>query len=536
MLWRHRYIVAAIVVACTALALLTRPPEPESLYTSTMSLKVQTLSFSASGGEVVTAVEGVPPAEVERARNVQVAAETAGELGLEDNGAGIIASLSATAGEGTDLLQLALTGEGTDTETELVTYAENYVDFRQEQDEEQLDAAIAEVDKSIGLLEPVLERLSNRIEKGDSSPQTRANFNANSAILTSLIAKQSELALDARLAGDQVEVVGSPITQRLGTLPTRTLRVVAGPLVGLLLGCAIVIALGLLRPRVGGRERTEERLGFPVLTSVPKVRAGRLRRDPLALQKVSGWAAESFRMLRTELQLIEERTGPLGTIAVASPEPRDGKSTVAANLAASYHSAGRRTILVHADLRASKKHRAPKGLTDFVAGRTDKLPITRSRGGYDEILTGPMQVSGGPRSPQEMLVEAVESLRGDYDVVVVDTAPLLAFSDALLLALEASAIVLVLRSGRTLENRAEEAIEVLMRHDAPIAGLVLNGKTRSRMEKLRYRRYYRAWNEEVGQARKVRPVPDRIRPRPRNGPGPTGKQPDASSSLKEARR
>ncbi|MDQ3957319.1 MAG: hypothetical protein M3273_03250, partial [Actinomycetota bacterium] len=246
------------------------------------------------------------------------------------------------------------------------------------------------------------------------------------------------------------------------------------------------------------RDRTEEQLGYPVLAVIPRVKNRRMDKDPLLVQRASGWGAEGIRMLRTELQLVEERGAQLKVIVVASPEPRDGKSTVSSNLAASYALAGRAAVLVHADLRADRRHREGPGLTDFIAGAYETVPVQRNPGGFTEVLAGSNRPQGG--AVQERLTEAIRALASSYDVIVVDTPPLLAFADALLLAAEADAVVVVVRDGKTLEDKAAEALEVLVRHDAAVAGLVLNAARVGRLERRRYRRYYGTWTEPDGEA------------------------------------
>ncbi|MFN2586703.1 MAG: hypothetical protein ABR613_01110 [Actinomycetota bacterium] len=500
MIWQRRWIAVVAVVVATTLAIVTRPAEPATLYTASVALRVQTFGFTATGEDPISPQEGIPPAEVEAARSVDVAAETAAELGQTDGGASILSRLSVATEENTDLLRMSLTGEGLDTVETLEAYARNYVEYRQEQDALRLQRALEDVNASIAEVSRQLARLSARLDAesaaGGASPETQTKYNTVSTIYAELIRLKQISRLEASLAGNQVDVIGSPIVQRLGTIPARTLRTLAGPLVGLLLGSAIAVAVGVLRPRISGRDRTEEQLGYPVLAVIPRVRNRRMEKDPLVVQRTSGWGAEGIRMLRTELQLVEERGAELKVVVVASPEPRDGKSTVSTNLAASYAAAGRSAVLVHADLRAARRHTEGQGLTDFIAGTSSDVPVQRSPGGFFEVLPGSNIQQGG--AVQERLTQAIRLLRSSYDVIVVDTPPLLAFADALLLAAEADAVVLVVRDGKTLEDKAAEALEVLVRHDAAVAGLVLNAARVGRLERRRYRRYYGSWTENDG--------------------------------------
>lgn len=501
MIWQRKWVVIAVTLIAAGLAIATRPRPTAPVYQATATVRVQTFEFTSSGDTSVVPGSSVPPAEVEAARSVQVAAETADELGLDDGGAGILSRLNVTAQTNTDLLELSLVGTGVGTVEQLETYADRYVDFRNEQDEERVERALDEVDSTIATIQGRLSAISSQLaeedQEGEPSPETQTRYQAVSTLYTTYVDLRERIRLDAALAGARVELVGSPVTQRLGALPTRTLRVIAGPLAGFLLGCALAIGLGVLRPRVTGRERTEERLGVPVLATIPHLKHRRVGQDPLVIQRLSGWGAEGIRMLRTELDLVEERLNQLRVVCIVSPQPRDGKSTVAANLAASYSSVGRNTALIHADLRATRvgrrrwRKKVPRPIDHTMTG----LPVTRNPAGFGEVHLGEARNRVGDEPSKAGLVSAIEDLTAGYDLVVVDTPPLLAFADAMLLATESDAVVLVARHGKTSEDAAAETLEILTRHDTPVAGVVLNGVRVGRVERYRYRRYYGLWND-----------------------------------------
>lgn len=503
MMWQRRWLVVVVTVLAGILAFVTRPAVATPLHQATLTLQVQTYQITASGDAPLVESEGVPPAEVQAARALPVAAETAEELGIAGGATEVLAGISAAALEGTDLLQLTYIGEGPAAARIVQSYAENYVEFRSEQDQERLARALERIEEDLDDIRVELSDVSARLAReganGEPTPETQTEYNAINQVYTDTVAFRERLQLEAALSGDQIEAVGTPIVQRLGAIPARTLRLIAGPAAGFLLGAALAVALGVLRPRITGRDRTEGRLGFPVLATIPQVKHRRVAQDPLLVQRLSGWGAEGVRMLRTELDLVEERVRELRIIVVVSPEPRDGKSTVAANLAASYASAGRNVALMHADLRATLKRSrfTRKSVPELTEAAPTGLPAVKHPAGFAEIYLSQARERLGGEPSKERLVKTVMDLTGDYDVVVVDTPPLLAFADALLLASEAHAVVLVTRYGKTSEDAAAEALEILARHDAPIAGIVLNGVNVGRVERYRYRRYYGAWDEVV---------------------------------------
>ena len=504
-IWQRRGLVGLVLVIAVALTWLNRPPTPEPLYQATVTLRVQAFDLTSTGDEPITPASGIPPAEVEAARSIEVAAETVEALDLDATATELLGTLSVTPQQEANLLQLSMIDEGADTTDVLVEYALRYVDFRNAQDQERIERALDEVDARISTIERRLENVSEQLssEGADPSPETETRYQSISSLFSRYVDLREQIELDAALAGDQVGLIGSPFSQRLGSLPTGTLRLIAGPIAGLLIGCAAAIVSGILRPRVTGKERTEEHLGYPVIATIPRLKRRRLARDPLYLQRLSGWGAEGIRMLRAEIELVEERVKRLKIIVVVSPEPRDGKSTIAANLAASFAAAGRRTALIHADVRARGARRWCRRKRRRGGGDSPSMDFQRNAAGFDETHLLPVEVPG--RDVRALIVSKLHEAAMEHETVIVDTPPLLGFADALLLTTDADALVMVVRNAKTLEDRAVEGLHILSRHDAPIVGIVLNDTKVGKLDRYRYRHYYNAWAErEAGRSAPVR--------------------------------
>ncbi|HWC14335.1 MAG TPA: division plane positioning ATPase MipZ [Actinomycetota bacterium] len=489
--WQRRGLVAVILLLSVAITLLTRPATPEPLYQATVTLRVQAFDLTTTGEAPITPAIDIPPAEVEAARSIEVAAETVESLRLDQTPIELLGTLTVRPQPQTNLLQLSMIDEGADTYDALLEYANRYVDFRNAQDEDRIERALVEVDERIATIERRLENVSQELASQGSvtSPETQTRYQAISALYSRYVDLREQIELDAALAGDRVAMVGSPFSQKLGAIPAGTLALIAGPVAGLLIGCALAIVLAILRPRIMGKERTEERLAYPVVATIPRLKKRRLARDPLLLQRLSGWGAEGIRMLRAELNLIEERVARLQTIVVVSPEPRDGKSTVAANLAASFAATGQRTALIHADTRARGVRRLSRRKRRADNAAPASMKFERNSAGFDEARLGaPLQAE--EQDLRHVVISKLHEAAREHETIIVDTPPLLAFADALLLTTDADALVMVLRNGKTLEGRAVEALHLLSRHDAPIVGIVLNDMKAGRLDRYRYRHYY----------------------------------------------
>jgi Mrp family chromosome partitioning ATPase len=487
MLWERRWLIVGVVGLVSAAAFLTRPAAPQAFYRAQTSLRVQVLSVTGSGTSVGST--SVPPSEVESARNPEVASQTATDLGAGDDGVGILERLEVSTVEGTDLLQLALVGRGAGTVVELQKYAEHYVKYRNKLDEDRLARVLDEVESRLATVQSRLRSLGGEAGRLSSAGRPipldlQTQIEATTSIYKKFLEFQQQIQLDSPLAGNTVQQLGSPIAQRLGGIPTRTLRLAAGPIVGLILGCAFAIALGVLRPRISSRERAEERLGYPVLAMIPLVKVHGLARDPLLIQRSSPWGVEGVRMLQTELQLVEKRGARVKTVVIASAEQGDGRTAIAVNLAASYAAAGRSVALLRAD-RVAEIDDEPRSRA--VDGPLETIQVRIHRDGFAEVVPRVVRAKNQPGLVGDALTAVLEDLANDFDVVVVDTRPLSGSADSLLLSGQADAVVIVLRQHETSESRAIESVDILDRHNVKIVGVVLNAVRTPLVERYRAR-------------------------------------------------
>ncbi len=191
-------------------------------------------------------------------------------------------------------------------------------------------------------------------------------------------------------------------------------------------------------------------------------------------------AAEAYRSLSVNLQFAGEER-PVRLVAVTSPGPNEGKTTVVANIAIAMAEGGRRVIAVDADLRRPTLHTHfglsnRDGLTNAVLGDGPALPL------QDTLVPGLHVLTSGPTptNPTHVLasprLDRVLGLLVDHaDFVVFDTAPAAALADTPVLTPRLDGTVLVVGAGRTKRDRARQAKEQLERVHARILGVVLTG-------------------------------------------------------------
>jgi non-specific protein-tyrosine kinase len=191
--------------------------------------------------------------------------------------------------------------------------------------------------------------------------------------------------------------------------------------------------------------------------------------------------SEAYRTLRTNLEFFS-LDEPVRTLVVTSPGAKDGKSTVLANLAVALAQGGKRVILVDCDLRRPTQHTLfgldnATGLTTMMLDEAaqSKPPLRETPVDGLRVLTaGPL-----PPNPAELLgsrrmKETLAALLKKADVLLFDAPPVLAVTDALVLAVRTDGVLLVVKAGGTTREHVQQAKERLERVNARIVGAVLN--------------------------------------------------------------
>lgn len=248
---------------------------------------------------------------------------------------------------------------------------------------------------------------------------------------------------------------------------------------GLAAGLVLGIAIALLREAIDRTIRdTDELERISGLSAVGTVPRG-LPKQPLPVNtRPRSARAEAYRQIRTTLLNAESQPR---SIAITSASAGEGKTSVAANLAAVFSRAGHRIALVDADLRrprvaAVMEVRAKPGLSDVLARRVslEEALIILDDGRLAVLPSGTI-----PANPSEALGGAVmgtvlERLKRDYEYVFIDTPPVLPVTDALVVAPMVDGVVLVTRLGRTTRERVRRAQAAIRRVNATIFGVVPN--------------------------------------------------------------
>jgi non-specific protein-tyrosine kinase len=199
----------------------------------------------------------------------------------------------------------------------------------------------------------------------------------------------------------------------------------------------------------------------------------------IALRDPRAPAAEAYRTLRTNIQ-FSSLDKPLRTLLATSTAPDEGKSTTLANLAVTIAQAEQRVILVDCDLRRPTLHTLfdlpnETGLTSMILTE-DAPPPLQETGvpGLSLLSSGPLPPRPADILGSRRMEAAIERLRAAADIVLFDTPPVVAVTDAAVLATKVDGVLLVFQAGRTSRERARRARQILEKVKANIVGVVLN--------------------------------------------------------------
>jgi tyrosine-protein kinase Etk/Wzc len=261
-------------------------------------------------------------------------------------------------------------------------------------------------------------------------------------------------------------------------------------LLGLAGGVALAFARRALDQGIEDPEVLEREFSIGVHASVPqsarqRIVASRARPGEgipvLARVGSDDLAVESLRSLRTSLQFaLLEATSNI--VTVGGPAPNVGKSFVTVNLAHLLGEAGKRVLVVDADMRRGHLHRyyagerAP-GLSDVIAGAASLADAVRETASHNVhfLATGAIPPNPSELLASERFARTLAQLSAGYDLVLLDTPPILAVTDAAILGRLAGVNLLVLRAGRHPLREITAALRALGRGGVRVHGFVLNG-------------------------------------------------------------
>lgn len=424
--------------------------------------------------------ERMAQTQAELAATPEVASRTLDALDITDmTPQDLLDETDISSSQNSDILVFKVTdGDRTRAGQLANEYADQYTKYRTEIDTAAINRALDEVDRRLN---------AEDAEGGDSG-----------SLRSTLIEKREQLrTLQALQTSNAFVVRTETLAEQVKPTPLR--NTVLGLILGLMLGVALAFAFDALDTRLRNAEQISAALGAPLLSRIPlegRVR-GKGNRAPLMIRDPNAPDTESYRVLRSNLEFAS-LGNDARVVMFTSAIENEGKSTTVANLAVACARASKRVVLVDLDLRRPSLEKTfdllPRpGITNIAVGGTTleqafiRLQIGESTGVNGKSADGApggglWLLPGGAIPPDpgefvstEALAHVIDQLREQFDLVLIDTSPILRVGDPMTLAKRVDGVVVVGRQGMLRAGMAREVHRLLDASPAKLLGVVVIG-------------------------------------------------------------
>ena len=456
-------------------------------YTATATLVFNNSQISQEVAGLPVGLGGSPQAQqntnLKLVKLGDMAEKTASKLGEGLTKKKVDQSLSVTAETESNIVEVSATATSPMLAAEIAnTYTKVFVGEQQNSNHAYYASALALVNKQLGSMSQ-----KQKLSTAGVALENRAQ----------------SLGVLAELQSGTVQVAQAAAIPTAPSSPKTSRNTALGALLGLLLGLCIAFLLERADRRIREPKDLEAIYRLPLLGVIPE--SGALSRARGQSREASGslpaGETEAFHLIRAHLRYFNiDRE--LRTLLVVSAAPGDGKTTIARHLAAAAARMGSRVLLLETDLRRPTLAqqldvKSGPGVSDVLIGAIplDKAtqpvvldPLSRNGGRALDVLVAGATV---PPNPGEMveshaMEDLLEEAKSIYDLIVIDTPPLTAVSDAFPLLRKVDGVVIVGRVGRNRRDVAERLHETLSGAGAPLLGVIANGFKAGRFDSYAY--------------------------------------------------
>ncbi|TXG83406.1 MAG: polysaccharide biosynthesis tyrosine autokinase [Thermomicrobiales bacterium] len=501
--WWWLLVLAPLVAGVVAFAQVSRQQE---LYSASSTVEINppsmgTDQFTYYDSSIVATYQAL----ITTSAVLDPVIESLGLPMTEDQ---LRAKITTSPVANTRLMRISVSDPNPETAAILANaIAEQFQTFAQERTQEltgpyreALNVQIAETQANIRTTQQMIDDLVKT--KDVTSPEVAAQIETLRTQLADYQSTYRELLIsanrmDLQEAGAQTGVVVVQEASPPGApyAPNVRLYTLLALMAGLCIGIGAVFLLEYLDNTTKVDSPFNELIGAPLMTTLPIVPSmEKLPHQLFILDQPMSPESEAVRLLRANVEFAIANTEEK-TLAVTSAGPGEGKSTIVANLAVAMAQAGYSVIVIDADMRRPAQHEAfnlsnERGLSTLLArSDVDWNSVARSNAELklQVITSGPIPPNPGDLLKSPRFGALLETLSSEADLVIVDTPPALAVSDALVVADVAKDVLLVCRANETRVDRLQAAVGALP-ETARVIGVALNYQKRGKAESYYY--YY----------------------------------------------
>ncbi|SLJ83927.1 GNVR domain-containing protein [Psychrobacter sp. DAB_AL43B] len=393
---------------------------------------------------------------------------------------------------------------------------------------------VIQIDEQLKVLNDRKQTINNTI---GGLPELQREFlklsqdtEINREIYLTLLKNYQQLQIAKAGQSGFARIIDLPISTYKAIAPKKLLIITLAALLGAMLGSMLVLIKNMIRNVVKDPERLEAKTGIPVIATIPRsptlIRLGKNKKSPnrlLAYADNNGLSYEAIKSLRTNLMFSMGSVAKSGqrarVILITGESPGIGKSFISSNLSEVFSQLDKKVLIIDADMRLGELHKMfnmdqNNGLGDYlslpkVESQTVSIigvqsaeylePLPQSivdyihPTGMDNIDFIPR--GQNPRNPSALLVsdkfvELMNNLNVHYDYIIIDTPPVLAASDAIILSEYADKVLMVARYDKSIEGQVAYAVRQMHKANIKVDGIILNDVQQGILSKYSYHYSY----------------------------------------------
>jgi capsular exopolysaccharide synthesis family protein len=347
----------------------------------------------------------------------------------------------------------------------------------------------ASIDTDLKATQAQIDSTQLRVEALGDLPNRTPAQDAELATLEGRVASlratyATLLSFSSGNASNLLSVIEPAIAPPLPVSPRPLLNTLIAGIFGLLIAAGVAFIAGHLDDAIGDPEAVQEVAGLSTLGTIARMKGDRARGEIYRLATIlypRSAIAEAYRTLRTNVEFASV-DAPIRTLLVTSSIPGEGKTVTAANLAVAFAQAGRRVLLVDADLRKPGAHHVfglPNaiGLTALLRSddvSLDAIAHSTEQANLRVLTTGPLPPNPAELIGSQRMRTVLERLKANADLIIFDSPPLQAVTDSAILSSFLDATLFVIDASHSRRNAVRMARQALARADANVVGVVLN--------------------------------------------------------------